>query len=77
MARWDQPELPGGGEPEYPAPVLSLTGAASAGSDTHEMTAQAAPSATASDNTARWLAGGAVVLAAVGIGAALIARRRT
>ncbi len=77
VVRWDQPALPGGGEPEHPAPVLSLTGAASAGSDTHEMTAQAAPSATAADDTARWLAGGAVVLAAVGIGAALIARRRT
>ena len=77
VVRWDQAALAGGGEPEYPAPVLSLTGAAPAGSDTHEMTAQAAPSATAADDTARWLAGGAVVLAAVGIGAALIARRRT
>ena len=27
VVRWDQPPLPGGGEPEYPAPVLSLTGA--------------------------------------------------
>ncbi len=77
VVRWDQPALPGGGEPEYPAPVLSLTGAASGGSDTHEMTAQAAPAATAADNIARWLAGGAIVLAAVGIGAALIGRRRT
>ncbi len=32
----------------------------------HEMTAQAAPAATA-DNTARWLAGGAIILAAVGL----------
>jgi hypothetical protein len=29
------------------------------------------------DNTARWLAGGAIILAAVGVGAALVARRRT
>jgi len=40
------------------------------------MTAHAAPAATA-DNTARWLAGGAIILAAVGIGAALVTRRRT
>ncbi len=77
VVRWDQPELPGGGEPEYPAPVLSLTGVTSAGSDKHEMTAQAAPPSTAADNTARWLAGGAFILAAVGISAALIGRRRT
>jgi hypothetical protein len=49
--------------------VLSLRGAPSA-----ESTAQPAPTA---DKTARWLAGGAIVLAALGIGAALIGRRRT
>ncbi|WP_123024857.1 YcnI family copper-binding membrane protein [Mycolicibacterium stellerae] len=74
VVRWDQPPLAGGGEPEYPAPEVSLTGAASAGTDHHEMTAQAAPTA---DNAARWLAGGAITLAAVGVAAALIARRRT
>src|SRR5262245_36017810 len=26
VVRWDQAELPGGGEPEHPAPMLSLTG---------------------------------------------------
>ncbi len=25
VVRWDQPPLPGGGEPEHPAPMLSLT----------------------------------------------------
>ncbi len=74
VVRWDQPPLPGGGEPEHPAPEVSLTGAASSGMDDHEMTAQAAPTA---DNAARWLAGGAITLAAVGVAAALIARRRT
>ena len=74
VVRWDQAPLPGGGEPEHPAPTLSLTGAPSTGMDEHEMTAQAAPTA---DNAARWLAGGAVALAAVGVAAALIARRRT
>ncbi len=75
VVRWDQAPLPGGGEPEHPAPELALTGSPSEGHD-HEMTAQAAPAATA-DNTARWLAGGAIILAAVGIGAALVTRRRT
>lgn len=74
VVRWDQAPLPGGGEPEHPAPTLSLTGAPSTGMDEHEMTAQAAPTA---DNAARWLAGGAIALAAVGVAAALIARRRT
>jgi len=62
VVRWDQPPLPGGGEPEYPAPELSLTGTA--------------PASTA-DNTARWLACGAIILAAAGSGAALVGRRRT
>jgi uncharacterized protein YcnI len=77
VVRWDQAPLPGGGEPAYPAPVLSLTGPAS--EENHEMhatAAQTAPTATA-DNTARWLAGGAIILAAVGLAAALISRRRT
>lgn len=75
VVRWDQPPLPGGGEPEYPEPVVPLTGATSTGLEDHEMTAQAAP--PAADKAARWLAGGAIVLAAVGVAAALIARRRT
>ena len=74
VVRWDQAPLPGNGEPEHPAPALSLTGAPPTGMDDHEMTAQAAPTA---DNAARWLAGGAITLAAVGVAAALIARRRT
>ena len=77
VVRWDQPPLPGGGEPEHPAPELSLTGASSTGMDDHQMTAQAAQAAPTADNAARWLAGGAITLAAVGVAAALIARRRT
>jgi hypothetical protein len=45
----------------------------SPGMDDHEMTAQAALTA---DNTARWLAGDALTLAAA-VAAALIPRRRT
>ena len=76
VVRWDQAPLPGGGEPDYPAPVLSLTSAESAATDDHPMMAQAA-SPVSAGNTARWLAGGAIILAAAGAGAALIARRRT
>lgn len=87
VVRWDQAPLPGGGEPEYPAPVLTLTGTASGGHD-HPVASgapatapAAAPPAEASapvessDDTARWLAGGALVLAAVAVVAAILRRR--
>jgi uncharacterized protein YcnI len=80
VVQWDQPPLPGGGEPEHPAPTLSLTGASSTPVDDHEMAAQDAATAAnlnTADNAARWLAGGALVLAAVGVAAAVISRRRT
>ncbi|MGV0714861.1 YcnI family protein [Mycolicibacterium sp. XJ662] len=64
VVRWDQPLLPDGGEPEFPVPVLELT----------ESTASQ-PSSV--DTTARWLAGGALVLAAVAGAGALLARRRS
>ena len=74
---WDQAPLPDGGEPERPVPVLNLTGAESQPMVDHEMTAQSAPPEQATDNTARWLAGGALTLAAVAVAAALVPRRRT
>jgi uncharacterized protein YcnI len=78
VVRWDQPPLPGGGEPEHPAPELKLTGAPADGHDDHEQSAAPAATATARpDDTARWLAGGALVLAAVGLVVALTGRRRT
>ncbi|MCV7253591.1 MULTISPECIES: YcnI family protein [Mycobacteriaceae] len=81
VVHWDQAPLPGGGEPEYPAPELSLTG------EPEPAHAPAAPAVAASpavdaqpvsraDNGARWLAGGALALAAVAVAAALIGRRR-
>ena len=87
---WDQPPLPGGGEPEYPAPVLPLTAGPHDPEEHHATTpgaaapsVSAAPAANAqppasggSDNTARALAGGALLVAAIGVGVAL-ARRRT
>ncbi|HYO03666.1 MAG TPA: YcnI family protein [Mycobacterium sp.] len=90
VVRWDQPPLANGDEPEYPAPVLNLTGATGPSSDEHQPPPAASPTASsaepaaaapavaaAPDNTARWLAGGALVLAAVGAVAAFAGRRRT
>lgn len=83
VVRWDQPPLPGGGEPEHPAPELKLTGAPAEGHGDDEQpaapmaTAAAEPASARPDDTARWLAGGALVLAAVGVVVALTGRRRT
>ena len=85
VVRWDQPPLPGGGEPEHPAPELKLTGAPAVDHDEQPAspmaTAAAEPAAEPAsarpDDTARWLAGGALVLAAVGVVVALTGRRRT
>lgn len=88
--KWDQPPLPGGGEPDFPAPVLPLTSGPHEPEEHHRApAATAAPAVSAtpaagpqaavqsgSDNTARALAGGALLLAAIGVGVAL-ARRRT
>ncbi|MDT4919954.1 MAG: hypothetical protein QOI15_856 [Pseudonocardiales bacterium] len=86
VVRWDQPPLPNGDEPEHPAPMLNLTGAPGEATEDHQPSA-AVPTAVAvaeppvaaaarPDNTARWLAGGALVLAAVGAVAAVTGRRR-
>jgi uncharacterized protein YcnI len=90
VVRWDQPPLANGAEPEHPAPVLNLTGpsehpggagdappapTATATAEPAEPTASAP--AAVPDNTARWLAGGALVLAAVGLVAAVLGRRRS
>lgn len=72
VVRWDQPPLPDGGEPEHPAPVLTLTG--SAGAEHHSI--EAAEVVAAPDNSARLLAGGALVLAAAALAGALISRRK-
>jgi uncharacterized protein YcnI len=74
VVRWDQEELPGGGEPEHLAPVLTLIESDAAQADDHP--APVVATATA-DNSARWLAGGALTVAAVAVAAALLARRRS
>jgi uncharacterized protein YcnI len=85
VVQWDQSPQPGGAEPSNPAPVLTL-----AEGTMPPPTHHASPSTTASpavealqtqkprataDNTARVLAGTALLFAAVGIGAALVVRR--
>ncbi len=80
IVKWDQPPLPGGGEPEHPAPMLTLT----AGPVTHEHHPSGAQHHGGSpepnsppDNTARLLAGAALVIGALGICLVLVLRRRT
>lgn len=73
VVRWDQPTAPGGAEPDYPVPVLSLTGAAAMTTDDDHATIAQASTA---DNSARWLAGGALTVAAIAVVAALTVRRR-
>lgn len=82
VVKWDQPPLPGGGEPEYPAPTLNL-GAGPPGAHDHHP-AGGAPAGDAAgtpspvnapDNTARVLGGTALVVAAAGIVLVLVRRR--
>lgn len=82
---WTQPMDAGGGEPEYPAPTLSLP-AADSDADHHGGSAQSATDDTAtsqastqqesSDDAARWLGGIGLVLGALGavLGAAALTR---
>jgi uncharacterized protein YcnI len=74
VVRWDQPPLPDGGEPEYPAPVLTLSEAGADAAHDHGPTIS---QSSAADNSARWLAGGALTVAAVALAATLIPRRRS
>ncbi|BBZ42177.1 hypothetical protein MCNS_52400 [Mycobacterium conspicuum] len=71
IVKWDQPAQPGGGEPEYPAPTLTLA----AVPHDHHAPAVAQPG-PAADNTARVLGGLALVLGALGLCLALVRRRR-
>jgi uncharacterized protein YcnI len=85
VVNWDQPPLPGGGEPEHPAPTLTLaaggaphdhhpaSGAPSNSPQHHDV--QSEQQKPPSDNTARLLAGAALITGGVGIALALIRRR--
>src|SRR5258705_135624 len=73
IVKWDQATPPGGAEPEHPAPELALTGANAGAADDHPMPVA---QTSAPDNSARWLAGGALAAAAVAVATALLVRRR-
>lgn len=81
VVRWDQPPQPGGGEPEHPAPALTLATGPVASPGHHPPAAtpadqpSAAPPPRPADNTARVLGGAALVVGALGICLALIRRR--
>jgi len=87
VVKWDQPSAPGGPEPSNPAPMLTLTGGPASPATHHPHpasttapTAAAAPetqkSRPATDNTARLVAGAALLFGALGIGIALVTRQR-
>lgn len=75
VVKWDQPPLANGDEPKYPVPALNLAGG---GHDEAKPVARAAVQEPATaDGSARWLVGGALVLAAVSLAVVMIGRRRT
>ncbi|OBG66028.1 MULTISPECIES: YcnI family protein [unclassified Mycobacterium] len=80
VVKWDQPPLPGGGEPEHPAPTLTLAVGPAASHGHHPPSVAPAdqvsgPPPKPADNTARMLGGGALVVAALGVCLGLIRRR--
>lgn len=84
VVKWDQPPAPGGPEPPNPAPMLTLTAGSPATHHPHPTstapTAQATPATQkprpATDNTARLVAGAALLFGALGVGIALVTRQR-
>lgn len=74
VVKWDQAPLPDGGEPEHPAPMLTVAAAAPHHhhATPNPVTEPARPHAA--DNTARWLGGAALVVAALGVALAVIRR---
>ena len=86
VVKWDQPPAPGGPEPSNPAPMLTLTEGSmppatrhphpsSTTAPTAQATSAPQKSRATADNTARVLGGAALLLGALGIGVALVARR--
>ncbi|WP_072805711.1 YcnI family copper-binding membrane protein [Rhodococcoides yunnanense] len=80
VVEWTEEALDDASEPEHPAPSLSLAAAGSSDEGHGQATVTSEATTTSeSDNTARWLAGAALVLgalgAALGIGAVVRGRR--
>nr|WP_227371183.1 YcnI family protein [Mycobacterium fragae] len=79
VVNWDQPQLPGGGEPEHPAPMLTLAAGPKPAPGHHMNAPPMAPAeqpGPSPDNAARVLGGVALLVAALGISLALVRRRR-
>jgi uncharacterized protein YcnI len=81
IVKWDQPPLPGGGEPEHPAPMLNLAAGPVAPHEHHPSSGMPANHAAAAerskspDNTARLLGGAALVVGALAVCLVLVRRR--
>jgi hypothetical protein len=81
IVKWDQPPLPGGGESEHPAPMLTLAAAPVAPHEHHPSSGMPANQSGAGgqskspDNIARLLGGAALVVGALGICLVLVRRR--
>jgi uncharacterized protein YcnI len=79
IVKWDQSPLPDGGEPEHPAPMLSLAAGPVSPHEHHPgsgaPTNHVARSESADDNTARVLGGGALVVGALAVCLVLVRRR--
>jgi uncharacterized protein YcnI len=84
VARWIQRQGQGADEPEFPAPIVNLTGSAAeddhAGSTPAHNDEASSGAAASSDDTARWMAGIGIAVGAlglgVGVGTVLRSRRR-
>jgi uncharacterized protein YcnI len=81
IVKWDQPPLPGGGEPEHPAPTLTLAAGPVTPHEHHPSSgmpanhAGAAGQSKSPDNIARLLGGAALVVGALGVSLVLVRRR--
>ncbi len=81
VVKWDQPTPARGAAPEYPAPVLTITAAATSPSATAAAainttaTVSVAPVAATSDSTARTLGVVGIIVGAIGLLVAAVALR--
>ena len=78
IVKWDQPPQPGGGEPEHPAPMLTLAAGPVAPHEQHALPGAGAPPEqprAPADNSARVVGGVALVVGALGLCLALVRRR--
>jgi Domain of unkown function (DUF1775) len=81
VVKWDQASRPGGGEPEHPAPTLTLAAGPVTPHEHHPSSgapadhAGAAGQSKSPDNAARLLGGAALVVGALGMFLVLVRRR--